>query len=63
MFKKVKKFELHGRICAAVATGRLERMDILSGKNQANLKKIIKYNTILEILINKVKNIKGYYFA
>ena len=28
MFKKVKKLELRGRICAVVATERLERMDI-----------------------------------
>ena len=34
MFKKVKKrFELRGRICAAVATQRFERMNILSGQN------------------------------
>ena len=35
---KVKKFELHGRICAAVATERLEKMDILSGKNIESVK-------------------------
>ena len=30
MFKKVKKIELRGRICAVVATEHFERMDILS---------------------------------
>ena len=33
MFKKVKKFDLRGRICAVAATERLIRMDILSGQN------------------------------
>ena len=33
MFKKVKKFELRGRIYVVVATERFERMDILSGQN------------------------------
>ena len=38
MFKKVKKFELCGRIYAVVATERLERMDILSGQNTESVK-------------------------
>ena len=33
MFKKVKKFEFRGRICAVVATECFERMDILSVQN------------------------------
>ena len=38
MFKKVKKIELRGRICAVDATGRFERMDILSGQNTGSVK-------------------------
>ena len=37
MFKKVKKFELRGRICAVVATERIERMVILSGQNTESI--------------------------
>ena len=43
MFNKVKKFELCGRICAAAATERLERMDILSGQNTECVKEQIIY--------------------
>ena len=38
MFKKVKKIELRGRICAIAATERLERMDILSSQNTKSVK-------------------------
>ena len=33
MFKKVKKFELRGRMCAVVATECFERMEKLSSQN------------------------------
>ena len=42
MFKKVRKFELRGRICAVVATECYERMDILSGQNIKSVKKCQK---------------------
>ena len=38
MFKKVKKFELRGRIYVVVATERFEIMDILRGQNYESVK-------------------------
>ena len=43
MFKKVKKFEFCGRICAVVGTECFERMDLLSNQNTESVKK--KKNT------------------
>ena len=38
MFKKVKRIELLGHICAVVATERFERMDILSCQIDVSVK-------------------------
>ena len=38
MFRKVKKSELCGRLCAVAATERLERMEILSDQNTGSVK-------------------------
>ena len=43
MFKKVKNFELRGRICAIVATERLERLDILCGQNTKRFTKVFVF--------------------
>ena len=45
MLKKVKRFELRGRICVVVATECLERMDILSGQNNESVKNNMVYVT------------------
>ena len=54
MFKKVKKIELCGRICAVVATERFERMDISSGQNTESVK------IIFILKLNILENVEKY---
>ena len=59
MFKKIKRFELYGRICAVVATEQLERMDIFSSQNTESVKcQIFRHNFFQKIIIYWQK-IKG----
>ena len=46
MFKKVKKIELRGHICAVGATERFERMDIFSSQNPESVNTLYFWRTI-----------------